>query len=616
MEHPWNPGTVTPESSDSNLSPTATSKNSIHGTRKPGPTTSARPGPALLPRLGPGPGRWPAISALLVLSAWIVALPASARPWSLIPGDPTHTDVGATISFHWLIHTVGLLGSMHSRLLGYPLAVDRVVMNGFPLDVLVSTPLVKALGMPAGYTLFYVFELWLLGMSMAWLAGRWWRSPQGAAVAGVVAQTAGVVTMELEQGRTAQVFGAALLPLALGFFARALLDGQRRDAVAAGIVTGLAMLSYWYFGWFFGLALGALIPLALLERRRALLPCLWAGLAAVLVIALPLAYTLRGLEEQTGMHVTMSTIVSRRGKDIRLAELVQGLGLTWKQLLGGEYSLRPIILLLCGLGAWKARARRLAAPLLWMGVGTFSALGTWLFLPGSVRIPASFALTLNLPFLCRLLWPQRSLFLVAPAVALLAAGGTAALLRRFPRLALATWLLPVLVLTEAFALLPQLPLDSTEAAPSARAIAIGTGAGPALVLPSSSGYLRDDALILVDQVQHGRPLANWTMHPSDTNAPKAFRDFVSHGELGYLYNCEIDKNISPDDFPWSSGPSLAQIGIRDVYLDVDFLEDLGARGRAYVTCVARLLGEPRESSGPYQHHPVEPQGSHSEDSPQ
>ena len=197
-----------------------------------------------LPRLGPAPGHRLAVAAGLLLSAWVVVLPASAAPWRLLPGDPGHTDIGATVSYHWLVHTTGLLGAMHSRLLGFPLIFDRTVLNGFPLDVLVSWPLLKLFGWPAGYTFFFVLEFWLLGLSMAWLAGRWWRSPLAALVAGVAIQTSGAFTAEIIEGRTAQTFGAIFLAPSLGLYARALLTGRHRDAALAGLAVGLAMLTY------------------------------------------------------------------------------------------------------------------------------------------------------------------------------------------------------------------------------------------------------------------------------------------------------------------------------------------------------------------------------------
>jgi hypothetical protein len=567
---------------------------------RPGQPDDPRRKPALLPTLGPFPGRLLPLAVVLLLTAWLLLLPASLEPWSLIPGDPEHTDVGATISYHWLVDTAGLAGSTHSRLLGFPLGIDRTIMNGFPLDVLLSSSLASVLGWPAGYTVFYVLELWLFGVSMAWLAGRWWRSPLAALVAGVVVQSGGVITLELQQGRTAQIFGAIFLPPALAYFSTALSHNSRRAAAWAGIAVGMAMLTYWYYAWFFGLALGVLLALALLERRPLLRPTLIAGACTLAVIALPLAYTLGGLDEQTGMAVSLDTKVTRGSTELTVYELVQGLSVDWGDVLLGELTLGPMLLVLAALGTFRSPIRRTAAPLLWVAVGWLCSQGVHAELPlGNGELLAPFAISLRLPLLRRLWWPHRAFLILLPAVALLAAGGAVWLRRRVQPGSRWLWLLPALLLGEAYLVLPQLPLDATVGGANDHTRALAQRDGPLLVLPSSGGYLRESADPLVHQTQHGRPLVNWTMHPHQTNVPEAYRALAERGQLGFLYQCEAAPDTDPSEARWNRPPTLSELGVTDVYLDLEAMADAGKPGEQFQACIEQSLGAPVERIGPF-----------------
>jgi len=106
-------------------------------------------------------------------------------------------------------------------------------------------------------------------------------------------------------------------------------------------------------------------------------------------------------------------------------------------------------------------------------------------------------------------------------------------------------------------------------------------------------------MMLVDQVHHGRPLVNWTMYPSDTNVPGRYRMMATEGELGFLLECERDMSIEPWESSWREGRSLQQLGVDAVYLDVDFLAEQHAKGRAYQACVERLLGQAQRAGSPY-----------------
>jgi hypothetical protein len=540
--------------------------------------STATPQVALLPRLGPQPAGAAWVALALLLSAWVLLLPASASPFSSLPGDPDFPDVGGVVNYHWAVHTHGLVGITHSRLVGYPAIVDRLVLNGFPLDALASWPMVRLLGWPGGFTLYLVGTLWALGLSVAWLAGRWWRSPLAALAAGLVVQASGTVTHELQCGRSVHVFGFVFVPLALGLYLDAVRTGSARVGALAGLAAGASALAYWYFGFFVALPLGLAALLAARERFRVLRPTLAMLLALAALLALPLSYTLANLGDQPGMDLAFDSVVVRRGKEFPLVQLLDDLALQHKDILGGTWSLRPIALALIALGVARSRVRRWVLP-------------ARIRLPSGIEIPGAFALMLDIPILERLWWPTRALFLAALGSSLVLAGGLSWLEQRRGGRWIAG-LTVVLLLVEATLLLPQLPLSRVPAPTAERLATYAAAQGPALVLPSPSGYLRNDSQILVDQVFHGRPLVNWVMHPDDSNAPQAVREAVRTSMLEGLYACERAPGGDQEDRE-ATWDSLQRMGIQEVYLDMDFL---GSQREAlldlYLACIVGHLGPP------------------------
>ena len=385
-----------------------------------------------MPRLGPPPpGTW-RVYLGLSLFAWALLLPASAMPWRWLPTGAGWENGAHAINLHWLVHQWGLLEVSHSRMLYYPSGVDWLTSCGFPLDALISWPLVWLLGWPAGFTLFLVLMLWAAGASMAWLAARWWRSAPAALVAGVAYQCSGALLWELASGRPSSVFGAVLLPLALGLLARGMLTHRWRDGLLAGAVAGLAVIPYWFSGIWLALGFMVLALLALLERRLPWKTCLAGGLGAVLVAGLPAAYAWINLDLIPGVAMGASDQVYHQGEVLTLLGWIQAHnGLFSPGAVHGVRLLAPLIIGLVLLAVVGHRVRRWAAPLLWIAVGGVIALGPWLQLRGGPAVPGPFLAWLDLPLLQRFWWPQRALLLAAPAVALLAGGGALRLLSLF-----------------------------------------------------------------------------------------------------------------------------------------------------------------------------------------
>ena len=543
------------------------------------------------------------MSLLLLTTAVMVLAPASLDPLHRFAGDPGYPDAAATVWNHWLVHHLGLFGTSHTRMQMYPLVVDVLVLNGFPLDTLASWPFDLLLGWPRGYGVYQIAVVWALGLSGAWLGGRWWRSAEAACVAGVACQCAAPILRELAFGRSTQAFGSVFVPLALGLYARALVEGRRRDALAAGVLTGLCALSYWYFGFFCGLGILILTGLALAEGLPWLRSTLLFGVAAGMVVYLPALYTVGGLDQQQGgMDITLFSPIHFGEVDMRLVDLLEERDASGA-MIEGVVGMTPFVVLLATLGLVGTHFRRWSAPVAWTVAGGLLALGPILVWMGQYALPGPFAMVPSIPVLRRLWWPDRALLLVVPAVAVLAGGGADRLLaptraygRRAP--ALGAGLLAIGLVVEAWVALPSLPMPFTSSLPSAGARALADGIGPVLVLPQAGGpYLRNRTLLL-DQIFHQRPLVNGLMPPDGTTAPGDYRAFSSGIGMAHLYQCATTFQRFEGDAP-AAVLTLRRAGIHEVYVDTEVLNKGAAGSAAYVACVQSLLGPAPGIRGPY-----------------
>lgn len=559
---------------------------------------------SLVPRLGPMPAnaRW--VPLVLLVSALVVLSPASLSPLEWYVGNPAYPDAAGTVWFHWLVHEVGVGGLTHTRVQMFPLVIDMLVLNGFPLDALASAPFGWVFGWPAGYGVYQIAVIWALGGATAWLAGRWWRSAEAACVAGVACQCAAPILREMAFGRSTQAFGAIFVPLSFGFFALALVEQRRRDALLAGVFTACCALSYWYFGFFCGLGIAVLVILAMLEGLPWVRSVVAFTVAAAVIAALPMLYTVQSLAaQQGGMEATLFTLIHFGDSDIRLIDLLEerdALGASIEGVLG----ITPFVVLLATLGAVGNRLRRWTAPVGWTVVGGLFSLGPILVWMGDDPLPGPFALVPSLPVLRRLWWPDRSLLIVAPAVALLAGGGAERLIAltrgKAPRLPqLVACLLATGLLVEAWVALPNLPMPVTSSVPSAGTRALQQGTGPVLVLPQAGGPYLHNRTILLDQTFHERPLVNGLMPPEGTTAPADYRNFSSTPAMAHLYNCATSFDRFRGDARSALLP-LQRAGIREVYVDLAVLDAGAAGSAAYIACVQSLLGPPTSVRGPYE----------------
>lgn len=582
--------------------------------------------PVILPRLGPRPqGMLPVYGALL-LCAWLLLLPASATPWKHIPGDLQSPEFGQMVNIHWLVHSQGLLDASQSHMLGYPVEADRLA-TGLHLNTLASWPLVKALGWPTGFTLFIILILWAAGVSMAWLACQWWRSPGAALLSGVAYQASGVLSLELYKGCDNNVFGAIFVPLALGLMARALVTARLRDALLAGVMTGLAALSYWYLGLFLALGLAILILYAFLERRLNWLALFLTLVGLLLVAGIPLIRSLDALAAVPGVGVGKWGVVAfGRYSGILVQWIVEKNSLFSADISTALLSIRPFLLALIVLGLMTRTSRRWAAPLAWILLATLLAMGPWVQLSGGLYLATPQMSLMDNTVIQRLWWPYRAMLLAAPALALLAGGGVARLestLRSLPGTSGSLWsrrkqadkdpnarrwahklrplvapVLSVMILAEAFVALPQLPLPAVAGEPSEAALALAKDEGPALVLPLGGGPLRKGKPMLLDQIHHQRPLLNTLFFPHQTMATEAFRKSPAWLALEYFGRCELNAEIPYLEMPSKGLAGLKQAGLKTVYVEE---RALGKKKRRldYLICVEQMLGKHQKRVPPY-----------------
>lgn len=557
------------------------------------PCPSREPG---VPRLGPLPTGFVWCLPILALAAWILLLPASASPSSLLPGGAQHPDLPGTVNYFWLVEAHGPLAATHSRLLMYPAVVDRVLMQGFPLDALAAAPLLDLFGWPAGFVLFQVGALACAGVAMAWLGASWWRSTAAGVLAGFAWQSAGVFLRELEQGRPTHLFGAIFAPLAVGLFARALVEGRRRDALLAGACTAAAALAYWYWGVFCAMALAVLGGLAVWERRADWRPIVRVGLEALVaftfVVGLPLAYTLARVEDQPAVAVqAWDTVWDGVGARQPLVSLLKERARA--AVDEGALGVRPLVVALAVLGVWGQRRRRWLAAVALVVLGVALSAGPWWELPGAPRLPAPFLAFTHLPLLRRLWWPERTLFVAALGVAVLVGGGGARVVEWLRGRGVPAGVGVAVLLAGLYAesLLDRgFPLGTTPGTPSERAVALAVGRGPVLILPQDVPGVQKEATLLIDQVFHGRPLVNGFVSPVSSAAPDAYRDIGNIDVLRHLFQCENDVTARYTADPAEGRARLAGLGITEVYVDTVRMAGAPRHLEPWISCVESLLG--------------------------
>lgn len=586
-------------------------------TGSPGGPPSRRP--ALLPTFGALPAGWAWCVPLLLLTGWVICLPASAHPSSLLPSgiDP---DLPGILHTFWLVPTVGMTGFSHARTVAYPTLSDFQTMLGMPLDAILCWPFTVTLGFPTGFTVFQTLSLGAFGITTAWLAGRWSRSWPGAVLAGVAAQTSGILLRELTDGRHSHLTGAIFVPLALGWYARALVEGRPRDALLAGAMVGLSALTFWYWGLWVAFALLVLFALALAEGRNPLPSLGWGAAGSIAVAGFSLLYVQLHAGTQRGTEISLwSPVVTEVGATLPLIELLETRDLLEHGSQTGALALRPLSLALAGLAVVTGARRRWLAALGMSAVGVLLALGPAWRLPGHVTLLTPTAGLSLVPMLRRFWWPDRYLLVGMVGTALLVGGGAALVERKTRRWVERRWAgharwVPAVVgvglagayLAESYVALPTLPLETTDAAPSERARAAATERGPWLVLPlqpiggATTIWYRD---YIVDLAYVNRPLVTGLMPPETAMAPAPYQKLWQEEGLVWLRRCEGEEEAPATPGVLATLRGMWRSGVESAWVDTTLL-GTPEQGEAYLRCLEGAFGTDAREIGPYRVYPM------------
>jgi len=491
-------------------------------------------------------------------------------------------DLPGTVNFHWLIQEYGLHEAGQSSMLMFPAKLDRILLDGIPLDAFFSWPFTSLLGWPAGFTLYVWAAFFALGLATAWLAQLWWKKPHLGWIAGGVAQMHPFLIRELADGRSTQIFAAIFVPLCLGFALRAIQRDCTRSALLAGLFWGLGTLAYWFNGAFIGLGLMGLMLVS--RPKRVWIPACGIG-SLIFTVAWPIQRVLSSSAEMPGKGLSWSDTVTHGDHPLPLWQLIEfrdlGATIVSERVLAAQ----GLLLICCIYGLLKLPRERWLLPLIWLGTALIFAAGPKLGF-GSLSIPGPFSLFETTEWTRRLWWPDRALVLAVPATALLVAGGIDQL---STRLNLNMSVLGILLIGEAFWVIPGLPLGTTWGSTTEHTAQLKSGEGPALILPLGSGGTQPNARMLIDQIHHGRPLVNGPMPYTSSTAPTAYKNQIQSEALSGLVACETDPRAAPKTSPWAA---LKSLGLAEVYLDADLAQRLPHGASAYQECITQTLGPP------------------------
>ncbi len=533
------------------------------------------------------------------MHAGVLLLPATAHPDTTLPGQEL-PDLPGMFNIWWLAYTQGIQGGMHSRMIMYPAVTDRFTIQGFPLDALFGAPWVAAFGLTAGFTLGVWSFLSGAGISMAWLAGRWWKSPIAALAGGIAFQTAGIYLREINQGRSVHVLGAAFVPvgIALALDATDGVSQRRRDVSAAlsGLCAALSALAYWYWGVFVAGMLVATAIACFPERRALVRPIAVIFVSGLVFTSGPLLYTIGQAGSHAGVNATLFDEVQDHAMLLNLLES-RDLGSVF--VVDGAAMIRPLSAILCILASLTA-LKRVGLPWVWLAGGAVLAMGPMIQLPPigddwieGIPLPGPFASFSLVPLLRRLWWPDRMLFVGSVGFALLVAGGVARIVGKH-RMAAVPLLLALLA--EPWLVSRNLPLDSTPLDdPRMQAIVttLASGTGPLMLLPLThpDGFADLDFYLL--QPLYGRPTVNGNIEPDATIAPLPFQLLFASGPPAELYACEGGNAPGrKSSLPGAVATWFRDAGVHDIYIDMDRASVFGP---SYLDCVTGILGAGEDS---------------------
>jgi hypothetical protein len=510
----------------------------------------------------------------------------------------------------------------HSRYMMFPDVHNLYTQMSFPADGLPAAPLVWLFGWPAGFTLFTVLVFAGLGAGFGLLAASWWRSLGAGLCAAAVAMSGSVVLREVVEGRLTHAIGLVLVPLVVWGWCRAQVEDRGRYAFVAGLALGFTALVFWYQAVWTGLTLFVLVLLGRRDRLPVARHLFWVGLGTFAVAAFPLIFTISSGSHPGSEVGPWDYVEEVPGQPVLLAILLEMRDALHMGIRTQAWAPRFFLLALTLAGLWRARKRRVLAPILWILVGWGLALGPYLDLPGHPIVLPTFFQS-HVPLFRRYWWPDRYLIVALPGVVILASGAVARFSAWLGRrgwlssrgLALPGLLVALLVLIEAEVWIRDLPLLTMHGAATARTRALQVDEGPMLVLPPrdldpNTRQTVWNSLGLLDQPFHGRPLLTGPMNPESVVAGAEYRAHWSTGFLRAVRACEqIELRVEADaDFD-RTRDRLARAGLKRIYLDPSLLGP-SPLPSPYKDCIESLVGPPVGALGPLLVYELPAPGTH------
>ena len=322
-------------------------------------------------------------TAGLMLTAAVLLWPVIARPTGLLPGQ----GVGDLVGWRALLDEgFGFTALVQTAATSQPIGEDILLLQGYPLEALLFSPLLAALPWPLAVNLTVWLLLGLTGLTAAALAGRLTGDGPAALVAGLAWQTTATVRIALEGAAFGVLLGLALLPLILWTGLLALQTHDRRWAALAGGLGGLLLLLRCGGGiWLAGLLVLTTLGLIAARRGLTLVALLPPALVASLLVALPLlawteGHPVPGLPLAAipwallGLALlTVSQLDPRRPR-ARMPLGLLGLGLLGSGLLGSGLWSAALTLVELGALLWLAQAL-IGRPRLAIGSGAVLLVG-------------------------------------------------------------------------------------------------------------------------------------------------------------------------------------------------------------------------------------------------
>ncbi len=471
---------------------------------------------------------------------------------------PSHDDPLLSIwRISWIAHALTTGAPLADTNIFHPETRTLAFTDGVLLQGVVATPFIAAGVSPVlVYNVLMLACLALSGAATYLLALRFTGSRPGALLAGCIFAFA---TFRVDHYMHLELQATVFLPLALYFLDRAFESGRWRDMAGFGAAVVLQVLSGIYYAVFLATALLFALPWRWWhlpnDRRRSFAAQLTVVALAAGVITGPYLWLYvqnrsavgeRSSTETAQWSATPENYLASDDHNLLYGPLTGHLGRAERRLFPG---LAALTLAAIGLRAWHARKTQLA---IIATVGLLVSFG--------VNTPIYTVLRDVLVVYRGLRAPARASLLVLLAVAVLAAYGWAAILRRRPSWARAGTAVMLGVLALEYASRPPEWLELPTEPPAVARWLAQQPRSVVLELPLPTAdalHTTWDGLYMVASTKHWQPLVNGYsgFHPrSYLRLTECLRSFPSDESIAYLRERQVDLIVihsafMPDERP-------------------------------------------------------------------